>query len=555
MALDIKITSLPGPTTGRTLQPGDVLSSGSAAPFRAVMVASGEPHLRRLDLAPGAPPASRRASLLRCAYYTDVHLTDHQSPARLEFLERYFGTEPYHHLGPVFRPHELLQPRVAEAMLRTLSGLGPSEISGAPLQWVFCAGDWTDNAQVNELEWAMRLMQGGTLTPNSGGPAYEGTASRAWGDPAYWHPESMEDDYKTLYGYPTIPDLLERAIAPFEAAGVALPWLSCLGNHDAMLLGTSLITPALAPIMVGGEKARALPAALIDNPDLDLSQILELFVRKPEAFLAGPSTAVTPDPARRPSNLQTFVQAHRATPGRPEGHGFSSLGAREGQTYYVVDHPGVRQITLDTVNPGGNWQGSIGARQLAWLEERLIEVHSRYYDAAGTLVRTGHADRLVLISSHHPLRTLINDMVTPGIDCDTPRALAQPVADLIHRFPNVILWINGHTHVHAVRPHLDPAGHTAGFWEITTGSLIEWPCQARELEIVDNGNGTLSIVATLIDHASPVDPAMGEGIWSLAALHRQLAMNEPHHGHHTGKSGQPEDRNVELVIPTPFPAG
>jgi metallophosphoesterase (TIGR03767 family) len=552
MLLDSHASSLPGLTTAHTLQPGDVIRSGSVAPFRAVAVASGEPHLRRLDLVPGAAPAARRVSLLRFAYCTDVHLTDHQSPARLEFLERFFGTEPYHHLGPVFRPHEVLQPQLAEVMLRTLSVLGPSEITGASMQWVFCAGDWTDNAQVNELAWAMRLMQGGTLTPNSGGPAYEGIASTAWGDPAYWRPDGMDDDYKIRYGYPTMPGLLERAIAPFEAAGVTLPWLSCLGNHDAMLLGTSLITPALERILVGSAKARALPAALIDNPDLDLPQLLELFVREPEAFLAGPATTVTPDPARRPSSLRTFIEAHRARGGQPAGHGFGPDGADAIQTHYVVDHPGVRQVTLDTVNPGGNWQGSIGARQLAWLEERLIEVHSRYHDEGGTLVRTGHADRLVLISSHHPLSTLINDMITPGIDCDTPRALAQPVADLLHRFPNVILWVNGHTHVHAVTAHLDPAGRTAGFWEITTGSLIEWPCQAREIEIVDNGNGTLSIVATVIDHASHPDPAMGDGIWSLAALHRQLAMNDPHHGHHTGKSGRAEDRNVELVIPAPF---
>jgi metallophosphoesterase (TIGR03767 family) len=543
---------LPSLTTTRTLQPGDVLTAGSDAPFRALAFAPGEPHLRRLDLAPGAPPPSRRASLLHFAYCTDVHLTDHQSPARFEFLERYFGTEPYHHLGPVFRPHELLQPQVTEAMLRTLSGLGPSEITGAPLQFLFCAGDWTDNAQVNELEWAMRLMQGGALSPNSGGPTYEGIASPAWGDPTYWHPDPFDDDYKTRYGYPTIPGLLERAIAPFAAAGVTLPWLSCLGNHDTLLLGTSLITPTLARILIGSEKARVLPQPLIDNPDLDLPQLLELFVREPEAFLAGPATPVMADPARRPSDRQTFVDAHHATSGQPSGHGFSPVGVHGARTYYSVDHPSIRQITLDTVNPGGNWQGSIGARQLAWLEERLVEVHSKYYDTRGTLVRTGHTDRLVMISSHHPLATLINDLVTPGIDCDTPRALTHQVAALLHRFPNVILWINGHTHVHAVRPHLDPAGRTSGFWEITTGSLIEWPCQARQIEIVHNGSGTLSIFGTLIDHSSPLDPAAADGIRSLAALHRQLAMNEPHHGYHTGKRGRPEDRNVELVIPAPF---
>src|SRR5207237_10597878 len=105
---------------------------------------------------------------------------------------------------------------------------------------------------------------------------------------------------------------------------------------------------------------------------------------------------------------------------------------------------------LDTVNPGGYADGSVGQAQFDWLTQRLIEVHGQYYDQNGLLVQTGNADRLVVLFSHHGLRSLNNPIVTPNPDApasnDLPRLMASDVEILLHRFPNVIAWVNGHTH-------------------------------------------------------------------------------------------------------------
>jgi hypothetical protein len=69
--------------------------------------------------------------------------------------------------------------------------------------------------------------------------------------------------------------------------------------------------------------------------------------------------------------------------------------------YHRDDFALFRYVTLDTVNPGGYADGSVGEIQLGWLEQRLIEVYSQYNNANGALVQTGNQDRLVVLVSHH----------------------------------------------------------------------------------------------------------------------------------------------------------
>jgi hypothetical protein len=244
--------------------------------------------------------------------------------------------------------------------------------------------------------------------------------------------------------------------------------------------------------------------------------------------------------------LQALLQAQ----GGPDGHGFTPSNLTMDTAYYVYDaYPRVRMVVLDTNNRSGDYRGSIGTAQLSWLEQRLTEVHSRCWDAAGRAIETGHQDRLVVICSHHGLSTLTNDLAVPDAEDDLPRILAPEIESLLHRFPNVILWLNGHTHSNTIRPRLDPQGRSAGFWEVTTSSLIDWPCQARLVEIAANGNGTLSVLCTMVDHDAPADPREAHDLLRLASLHRELAANDPHA---QSDPGEVSDRNVELVILAPF---
>jgi hypothetical protein len=86
---------------------------------------------------------------------------------------------------------------------------------------------------------------------------------------------------------------------------------------------------------------------------------------------------------------------------------------------------------------------------------------------------------------------------------------------------------------------------------VTTGALADWPCQGRLVELVDEGNGHLGIVCTVVDHAAPPHPDEARGVLRLAAVHRELAANDPFRGADGDAAGRPADRNVELVLPAP----
>ena len=537
-------------TLDRTIASGDVVGRGSEGVYRRLSITDGEAHVRRLELAPRAGSPVERLSILRFLHLTDAQITDVQSPARVEFLDRHADRRALEHLLPAHRPHESLQVHALEAMIRTVRDLPPSPVTGAPVALAVSTGDVVDNQQWNELEWFLTLMEGGSVSADSGGPEFEGVQSVAWGDPAYWHPDGSADVYAERWGFPSYPGLLDEARRAFDAAGLDLPWLACFGNHEGLIQGTSLPTAAVRAIGMGQRKAVAAP------PGLDLEANVDRFVSEPEAFFSGPTRIVTPDDSRKVFSRRDFMQAHLRAPGTPDGHGFTAENLRDGTAYYVHDAtPEVRFIVLDTANPGGFYEGSIGARQAGWLEERLADVHRSYVDPDGHRVETSNADRLVVICSHHGLDTLTNDLAADDSDGadDLPRLLGPAIRAIVHRFPNVVLWLSGHTHEHHAIPRLHPNGGS-GFWELSTGAIADWPVQARMVELVDNGDRTLSIFGTLVDHAAPPDPADSEGFWRLASIHREVAANDPHRGWDSPASGEASDRNVELVLPAPFPA-
>lgn len=271
------------------------------------------------------------------------------------------------------------------------------------------------------------------------------------------------------------------------------------------------------------------------------------------SLLSGPCHPVTADPGRRPVSAAEWADLHRASPGLPPGHGLAGVPA--GRAYYHFDLGPIRFLVLDTVNRNGGWQGSLDAEQLAWLEEELASGSTRTVARDGRLRRTSGDDRLFVLFSHHPLETLVNGHATDG----RRRHLARDVAALLLRHPNVVCWVNGHTHEHAVRP-IRPAAHAAnaGFWQITTASHVDWPQQSRLVEIgLDAASGDVVITASLLDHLGRLDPRGGDlsEPATLAGWSRELAANawqRRRAGVPTG-AGLADDRNVTLVVPAPFP--
>lgn len=501
-------------THRRRLVAGDVLRPGSRAPYRAVAAATGEPHRFRYDLTdPSVAERFQVGQVLVCiAHLTDLHVTDVQSPARFEFINREFADSRFRELLPMHRPQEALNEHAIAAVIRALNAIGKGPIAGAPIDLAIMSGDAVDNAQWNELATSVALLGGGHVRADSGGERYEGVQSPGWPDDFFWKPDGAvngADLMREAYGFPHLPGVLERALRPFDSPGLRMPWLACHGNHDEVSQGVGIVTPALAAAMVGFHKPFRLPDGL------DRDDAIETFVRRPEAFMTGPDLPVTPDPHRRPLTRDEFVDV--------------TAGDREDRNmYYVHDTPAVRLVFLDTVCAAGGADGCIDEDQVRWLERRLQEV----------------TDKPVVITSHHTLDTLGNRRRASG-----PRYIdVDELLEVVHGVGNVVLWLNGHIHANVIQPRLDPRENGGGFWEVTTCSLVDWPCQARVVELFEAGDDLLAIACTMVDHDGPPDPGGAIEPAELASLHRELAGNVPIAGFDSGREGSPLDRNVILPI-------
>lgn len=542
----------PRTTLDRTLRRGARRGSGTEGAYYRLAYGPGEPRTVRDELAAVVAGSERSpASLLRLAHFTDFQIADVQSPGRFEFLDSLWGRPGAGLFVPATRPQEALAVHAVAAMVETVNRVPTGAETGAPLSLCLSTGDNIDNAQLNELRMFLALLGGGTVRPNSGGPSYEGVQAADWDYDFYWRPDPVPDQFKTRWGFPAQPGLLAEAVQPLSSPGLAVPWLSCFGNHDGLVLGTSVPTPGYEAVLSGGRKPVEAPAGV------DPLEVAETFLGHPEVLLEGRSLPVAADPGRVTVGRRAFVSAHLAASGFPAGHGFGPSNLAQETAYAVHDVAGpvpLRVILLDTTNLDGHYEGSIGARQLRWLEERLGEVHSRHLDAGGRWITTGASDRLVMLASHHGLATMINDRQDPaGPEDDHPRITAGRVEALLHRFPNVVLWVNGHRHVNDVEPRPDPAGLTGGFWEVSTAAIADWPCQARLVELVADGGGGLTVLCTMLDADVPVDPDEAAGVSRLASLHRELAANDPYGGMAWELGGSPADRNVALALRAPFP--
>jgi len=543
------------PTTlQRTLQPGPARGRGLDGEYRRLVYGPGEPRLVRDDLAGDGGALSRElVSLLHIGHLTDMQIADVQSPARFEFLERLRGRQGATSYVPACRPQEALVAHAVAAMVETINRLATSPETGATLGLCVSTGDSLDNAQLNELQWFLALLGGGTIVPNSGGPTYQGVQAEDWEPALYWRPDPAPDPFKERFGFPVHPGLLAEAGRAFRSPGLAMPWLSCFGNHDGLVLGTAVPTPSYEQVLLGARKPIDLP------PGVDPLSRVDAFTGAPEQLLSGPARDVVPDPGRRSVGRRHFVEAHLQAGGNPSGHGFGRWNVESETAYGIYDLDGpvpVRVVLLDTTNMDGYFEGSIGARQLRWLEARLTEVHSRHIDNDGGVVTPGGTDRLVVLASHHGLDAMVNDRQGPnGLEQDHPRVTAGALEALLHRFGNVVLWLNGHRHRNDVRPRPDPSGRTGGFWEVSTAAIADWPCQSRLVELVGTSNREISILCTMLDAGVPADPDRAEGSERLAALHRELAANDPFaDGRHLA-AGKPGDRNIALRLPAPFLLG
>jgi metallophosphoesterase (TIGR03767 family) len=487
-------------------------------------------------------------SLAYFAHLTDPHIADEASPAR---HERLFRQKPM--FGGFWRPQEAFGPHVLDQAVRAVNRRRISSIPSAggpaPLGFALVTGDLADNAQVNEVRWAVRALDGGRVDPFSGRrisrrnpcaapPAVRRRLNRWVAQRRY---AGVAKSRRLLARWPGSLDLAQR---PFVAEGLEVPWFSVRGNHDALAqghYGPAVMTPRSAP--TGCRKVmapRPTPAAIAD-PWGALRRTL-------------PSASFVP-PDQRRRFLRSPAEFRRLHGRADHAHGFGLTPpaqrrrSRGHALYYSFSpSPPLRFVALDTTVDAGGAGGNLDHPQYMWLKRELRRARKR--------------DQLVVVYAHHPLEMMDNaipDEAAGRFDRD-PRD-SRPIhlgrtgraslRALLMRNPNVVLYLTGHKHYDRVWPNFGRSGR--GFWQVITNALAGAPQEARMIELMDNGDGSLSIFTAMLPHAAPsAAPAPGGALdpAGLASLSRELAWARRAGGRSAAAAGGPM-RNVELVMRDP----
>ncbi|MCD9872315.1 TIGR03767 family metallophosphoesterase [Streptomyces guryensis] len=514
-------------TKGTTL--ATVAAPRTSSGYRRLGDGPGWSRVVRSELAaPKSGRAGRRTALAAFVQLTDLHLMDVQHPLRLEYLR---STSPHN-----WRPQEALTVHGAISLVERINSLRGAPVTGTPLHFAMTTGDNTDNNSGTELEWFLTIMSGGRITPNSGDPRhYEGVQNS--GLKLFWQPDSAIRDGDKQLGFPHLDGFLAAAVREVRSPGLNLPWYSTVGNHDALPLGCYGHGDSwLAEYAVGGKKLMNLPAAeakkLLDHIAAGNDPQGHAFRDLLKAH-ARDMRSVTADERRAPYTPTAYLKAHLDPAHRgngPVGHGYSSANLAAGTQYYTFRiSDDVIGISIDTTDPGGHYEGSIGTAQLNWLDRQLRD----------------NKDSHAIIFSHHTSQTMDNTSHADPSRPNERRHNGQEVLALLGKHANVIAWVNGHIHRNDITPHKGSGGRS--FWEISTASHVDYPHLARVIEIADNKDGTLSLFTTLVESAAPHRTDFADLTQTgLAALYRELAYNAPGHG--TTGGGHPGDRNTELVL-------
>jgi metallophosphoesterase (TIGR03767 family) len=564
-----------------------------------------------------------RDSILNFLQLSDFQMVDEESPARVEFLDS-FQRAPGSPFSAAYRPQESLTTQIAEAMVRQARNT-TSPVTGEQLDLSILTGDNADSQQFNETRWFIDVLDGGTtIDPDSGVPApgceatpgsvYDGV--RGGGQlTGYYEPDSSSGEDGDGYSprreenvaetgrdvtVRDFPRLFERANDPFRAIGLDMPWYSAFGNHDALIqgnspeayagpLGTSgeVSNPQMQAVATGCLKPSRLPSAFEGGPEDYLARL----ARDPVGTVGASGPQVVPPDPRRcflakdeelgggapgPCGEGGWIQQHFQTTGTPAGHGFANRppqAVANNDGYYAFSpRPGLRFVVLDTITDECGApvcaEGSVDDTQFQWLRDEIESA-----EASG---------EYVMAFSHHTLRTTRFESTDPterpihhgqrfdrrGNQPQNPSP-APTLEELFCEHPNVIAHIAGHEHENYVDHHeceqdAPPTPGPGDFWHVSTASHIDWPQQSRMIELIDNGDGTMTLALTMLDHDGPAQPgggpagsdglgAAGDAVLRLAGIGREISYND--YQGNRGARGAPEDRNVLIVIDRPAPAG
>lgn len=398
--------------------------------------------------------------VVRFAHISDAQIVDEESPGRLTAFAHLFGT--------AWRPHEAYSTQLLDGTIRAVNKL---HVAHNNIDFLIHTGDAVDNAQLNEIEWFVSVLDGEYIDPLTG-------------------PDDREPSQ--------IPNPLLDPHHPFEAQGLyrngvhgdapTIPWYGLLGNHDRLAVGvlpivTDLLGRRTSPLPLETRLGVFLPLALDPTGFLSWAPITPANPGPPPEINL--PVRVTPNPDRRFITDRDFITVHLSSTGEPPGHGFSA--DQTDRTFYsVAPVPGLRLIALNSATPLIERptffysDGAISTQQLIFLKGELQTSQAR--------------GEWVIIATHHPSAS-INPLYGTALT-------EQNLRTLLNSYPCVKLHIAGHAHYNSV---FDRGGYT----EIVTGSILDAPQQGRVVEIwrsLDPDNTDIELRYRMFSHLDEITP-------------------------------------------------
>jgi 3',5'-cyclic AMP phosphodiesterase CpdA len=365
--------------------------------------------------------------------------------------------------------------------------------ASVPSELMIATGDLTDNMTLNELRRYIDNLDGEYAAPTAFEHycGYAGGAGLAGRPDPNSAPAACPDADRatnaTLAGR-TVADSQAPTPDPDDATYVLAPTRTVrqLGESttQSLLDGTYTAAPGLPASLRDSQHRLAIPHyAVFGNHDGA--------VRGTLVYQDGFQYGARAFGRYFTGNQREFINEFFFTSGEPRGHGFDNAGPRlhdddpRNDGWYSFAAGGVRMIVLNTIidgvtegsplrDPSALEKGGMSAEQLAWLDAELGDA-----DADGAPA---------LVFSHHPSRSFHDAANAAALDA------------ILAEHDSLVAHIAGHTHEHRVRS-------TAGFWQVETASLIDWPQEGRIVEVFRLADGGHALRLTVIGPRRDTDAA------------------------------------------------
>lgn len=336
------------PTTlEQTLQPKNKRLSSSATKnpaipenlasfspdFGDLIPSKGETYIpRTLDGSTPPAPGPNAKRLVRYAHLADLQIPDDESPMRLAALD---GSGTF---SPALRPQDWYLCRMANAAVRTINFLHSQD----KLDFTLLGGDNADSAQSNEIDWVLKIFNGGEVKCDSG---------------------EMDDP---------VPGPNNDGKDAFIAEGLKMPWKWVTGNHDILIQGNAEVNEQRKATAIGNSSSTGTrdwkQGGAVIKGDVIADPKRALLERK---------------------DLMTVIQ------GNGDGHGLGAAQVSSGKAFYHFDVEGtpLRFLVLDTGSETGGAEGMLHQADVdAYVKPALEEAKAQ--------------GKWVILASHHASETL-----------------------------------------------------------------------------------------------------------------------------------------------------